>query len=462
MSETNSGTNIPTSTAQKVSADGVLATLDSNASSPMDFINRNLKKFAGNEPPAPPPPAPVVPEPPKPLTGFDHKPIALKDGELPDDLFNFNVTETPIDAPPTEGDPAAIADPPIEEPPVDDSPDDEIPEEEVKLYSEKANKRIRDLVKSKKEFATKAETAEAERLKALEELEGYKTGAVVPDVVRAQEEKIVELTKYQRLHDIQNMEEYRRDITVPLDSKKQDARDHAAKHKVNAGIFDVALTLSDEPALDEYLSEQFGGNAIAALEAKNIIKDIQGIAGKMRYMETASANELKLIQDEYQLDKARQQTAAIEKISKSTKTHWVSAIKELQATNQFPELMLDPTDEEHNKIVRPILDESAREYARIVKSLVANGLRELPDDVAKVLAKYIPLGRAASLTAASRESYRLQAEQVEKNAQRTSGMRRPTIGGMSPGTGSKAPAITPPGSPAEAAQLLSKQFLQKK
>lgn len=476
----------------KVTADAIKSGLEPG-SDPMDFINKNLKARAkpmGNAPLVPdevkPPSAPMHTEPssqpkPSPKVSFANpQPQTSDEGvipltsNIPDKAFGVDlftdeqlkeVKADPFKAIPPNAEDQLISqnteikiDPAIEpeQEIVQESTFDprELTEEEYAQYSEKVRKRMKTITAAKREAEAVATEAQVKLQQATEELELYKTGTIVPDVIRNYEEKITELSKYEQLVALETSPEFIERRIKPLEQHKEKARELAAQCGVNAAVFDEALKLPAGSKRDTYLSQHFG-NAVTALKASNILDDITNIAIGIEEDKKQPAQELERLRQQVIVDQGKN----LEKLNALGKTSWHSALKEIQDTNQFPELQMRQGDEEHNKIVRPIIDGASQEYNRLIKELVDNGLKTLPPATAKALAKYISLGKASAVMSASRDSYAQHVKNIEKNIERNSHMDRPIIGGAQPGL-SRTIQSKAPQSPEEAAKLLSAQFFK--
>lgn len=396
-----------------------------DATNPLDFITKNLQQ--------PQPASTVVVPRPEPQV----QPIS-----------------SPLPGQQAAAQPTVLTTPDPEPPPLIQDPPKPEETSENALLAEIKNKgpqdSIRDLRKKANELKTQVEEREAVTAQLQQELEKYKTGEALPDVVKQKEARISELEKYERLHALKLSPEYQRKYVEPLTQLREKALTLAKEYDVEPDILDEALGIESKRELNSYLREHF--DDMGALEVRDLIFKIRETDQAAQEAEREPAQSFEKIKEEFQREQAAVENRRINSITTNAQNGWVEALTELRAKGDYPEL-------EMSEATAPIIQGASEEYGKFVTLLGRAGLKDLPAEAAKILAKRFQLSQAASITAQSRNAHYNRAQDVLATAQRHAPMVRPAIGG---GTPASVQEPRKPQSPKEAAQVLLDQVLQKR
>jgi len=292
-----------------------------------------------------------------------------------------------------------------------------------------------------------------------ESLTKYESGEAVPEKVREYEQRINELERYEQLHNFRLSRQYRERYAEPLEQLKTEARQLAQEYAIDPSVLDKALSIENKKDYNQFLKKHF--DDLGAQEAKTILDKIKGIHVEMVEAEKQPAQELERIKQEQEHREQTEAAHRMQNLSNTVKSGWTEALTEMHTEGEYPELQLRENDPEHNKYVQPILDSAAAEYGKFIKLLAQSGVKELPKDVAKILAKRFQLSQAAAVISASRAQHYMRAEDLLSSSTRNRPYVRPQVGSTAPGNGSKGPTQQGPTSPAEAADMLLNSVLQK-
>lgn len=386
---------------------------------PLDFIKQNLQR-----------PQPSQTPQPAQATATEQIQDAIKQSFVDKDTglelpFDTKQTQTP---------------PPPEQPQEGEQQQqpDKGPEESIKNLRKKANE-LSKLVEER--------GSEAEQLK--EQLEKYKTGEALPDVIEQYKTRISELERYEQLHALRMSKNYAQKYVEPIEQLKTKAISIAEEYGVNPAILDKAITLPNRKELNSFLSKHF--DEVGALEVREALDGIKKLSIEAQQAEAEPAQTLENLRQEQQRHEQAQEKERVTKISNTAKSSWVEALTELRDGEQYPELQLTG-NEEHDKYVRPILNEAAAEYGKFVKELGLTGAKELRPEAAKILAKRYLLSQVAAIAMESRTQHYKRAEELINESKRQSQFIRPPVGGgtvSAPMQDNKKPS-----SPSEAADYL--------
>lgn len=318
-------------------------------------------------------------------------------------------------------------------------------------------KRLRLKLKETAHSLKEAKSAQAETVK---ELEGYKTGSVLPEVLMEKENRIAELERYEKLHSLKTSKEYQEKFVQPLSGLRNKLHEMAADYELPKEVMDQALGIRNKAELNRFLANNF--DEVGALEAKQVINQINSIQEDARDAEAEPAKALdNLIEEHARVDEFRdaERRSRIADISKDT---WVESLVSIREEGKIPELIMKESDPTHNdKFVKPILQAAASEYGRLVRALAEGGLKTMPKDLGYALARMVQLAHASAVSIESRAAAMKHAEDLERNIDRTASYYRPQIGSAGGGV-SGSPDTKAPSSPLEAADVLINQVMSRR
>lgn len=347
---------------------------------------------------------------------------------------------------------AAVADPSIDQPatPADDDgldvPNIPAPENFKKLR-----------IKLKETLKTHQEVQQ-EKDRAVKELDKYKTGEIVPEVLQAKEQRILELEHYEKLHNLKMSKEYQEVYIKPLTATQEKLQQIAADYNIPEEVINQALEINNRADLNKFLSEHF--DDLGALEVRQLVLQAKEIKTKAKEAESAPAKALQDLHVEHQRVMEVKTKQRRNKIAETSKQTWVNSLLNIKAENAVPELIARADDPEYNEeVVMPRLTAASVEYGKIITRLAEAGLEDLDPDLGYALARMAQLAHVSAAAIATREAAIKYATDIENNTKRTRSYNRPPIGsasGVSGGGASEAPS-----SPKAAAQQLLDKVTKK-
>lgn len=402
--------------------------------SPLDFIKKNIEPAALQSTVPPVVAAPVVPP----------------------------VEAPQISNPPPAGDPLPKFDdepevPPAAEEPVD--PDEEglepTPEVIQKEHYQNLRAKTKEAKKAARELEAKFKEAESELTK-------YKTGEIVPDLLREQNDKIERLSRFEKLINVKTSEEYIEQVAAPLNDKVSKLKDVFRSYRIDESQLDAALDhfLADRPEAEQNaaLLEHF--DVLGAQKVSGMLEDIRGLKSKEAELESEPTRVFEQLQAESQARKTTEEIQRTTRIKEVAQDGWVEALLDIRNDGKIKELIRSESDPAFNqKFVDPILNKSAQEYGSLIKEFAKNGVKEISKDLSKSLANMVLRAVTHSLAFEARDVALTRLNEIESVADRANMLLRPNIGG---GTARSSAPMAPAEqfTPEQAAKHLSNSILR--
>lgn len=458
MNNSQSQNPAPRPEAAKISAAEVASAL-ADADNPLDFIRNNLRAQpsivvprAEAVPPAPSPASQAANPQASPApneTAPTQAPAQPSQTFVADTDFPF---DSPSPVPPPTAAPSVPPDQKKDEPAVtveDDEDGEEIQNpllREVAGDKKSAKINLKQMRKNYNETKQQLEERNALLEAAQAELQKYKTGEIVPETVQELQERIADLEEFEQLHNFRMSKEYRNKFLNPLNAKSEKARQLATNYNVDPAVLDAAMQQPKGRERNAFLKKHF--DDIGALEAKNILDEIESLRTEAQEAELEPGRHLQMLRQESEMNEATQEAERLERIKSNTRGGWLEGLNELRNTGEYPMLSLKEGDENHNKMAKPILEEASKEFGKFIRLLGEKGMKEIPAPVAKILAQRFLLSQLAPLSAASAMAHWKRADEVIKTSERITPFIRPALGGGpvngAPSNGSAAPGgLTP-------------------
>lgn len=312
--------------------------------------------------------------------------------------------------------------------------------EEVPLTPEEQKQKNKEdnlaaLRRAKNETEERLNALSAEYEEAKSKLHGYESGEIVPEKISKLEERVGKLEPLEKLHAFKLSEEYEREYITPIEQLKTRAEKLAQDYAVDVGKLNVALKQSNKRERNQYLSKLFGGDEVAAHEAKLILDEYTSkLEAKSNAEKNASA-EWDRIRAENQARKSKETEQLLGKFKSSVRTHWTEAFEEIKNTGSFPELTQPETDPQYTAITKPLIEASQKNMGMMMRWLAEQGVKEIPREIGDFLAKSAILSQVAPITAASRAEHNSRAAQLLRDTQRQNAINRPAVGSRGNGLG---------------------------
>lgn len=292
----------------------------------------------------------------------------------------------------------------------------------------------------------------AEKARLEEENNKYKTGEAFPEVLQEKENKIAELTRYEKLVSLKTSKEYQEAYIKPLSTLENKFVEFGKEYSVPEAVMKQALNLKTTPEINQFLEEHFDG--IAALEVKQVLKDMQGIQQRAREAELEPAKEIEKLKEQHAAIEQGRKVQIRNTIVAKSKDAWVKALSTVQQEGRITPLIYKENDSEFNqKYSIPIRTKAAQEYGKLVAELTEHGLEDLSDEAAVALANYVLHANASAINFEFGKAALTYADDLERSATRLTSILRPDIGGAGGDLG-PSPQAKAPDSPQAAAQAL--------
>lgn len=294
---------------------------------------------------------------------------------------------------------------------------------------------------------------EKERLQA--DLEKYKNGEAFPDILQEKENRIAELSRYEKLVALKTSKEYREAYIRPLSVLETKLTDYGKEYNVPPEVMNKILNAKTTPELNRLLEDHF--DSVGALEVKQIIGNVRELQAKAREAEAEPAQELEKLQEQHQAIETQRREQRRSSVIARSKDAWVNALTTVQKEGKITPLVYRENDSEFNeRYAVPLRTKAAQEFSRIMTELINNGLEDLPEEAATALANYVLHAHASAVNFEFGKAALNYADEVEKHAHTLAPILRPDIGGSGSGT---APATT--SKPIDSPQAAASAILQR-
>lgn len=406
---------------------------------PVDFIKKNIRSVQPQQVPPQPPQGQQPPLPPSQMAPSTEPFQTFADPSLDVIAREIMDQETPVAPAPTSA--------PEPQPPAEPVSEDVQPPKPTKEDS------LRAMRKKLNEGVARASELQQKIDELTKEVTKWQTGEAIPDVLKEKNERISQLERFEKLHSLKTSPEYSKKFLDPLDGLKNKAEKLAEAYQVDPNILNEALTIENRRDLNTFLRTYF--DETGTTEVRGVLDEIKAIGAAMEEAEVEPALELERLREESQRQQVANEQTRLAGIKNAAQSEWTTALRELRDKGEFPEFELTG-DADNDAISRPILTNAAQEYGKFIKYLGLQGLKELPPDIAKALAKRFLLSQAASIMGRSRMEHYNRAEALIAENKKQSNILYPPVGsGVSSGGRPQAPQ---PQSPEEAADVILKQI----
>lgn len=413
----------------------------------IDQLLAGRLQFPGEVPPANPAPvqpqAPAVPTPQPQVAQSVSIPNvqmqALSDAAAAVDIPNFATEEEQATEP--------VAEPVVEE----DTDLEEVPEAPARANFKRLQEVAKTERKARKELEAKIQEATAQ-------LEQYKKGEVIPDIVQAKDQRIAELEPYEAAVNLKLSPQYQKEFVQPAIELRGQLEQIATDYGLPMDVMHQAVQTSSRKELNQFLAQYF--DEVGALEVKEVVSKLQTLGEKALEAEQNPKHSLEALRAQY-AEKEQAEALKVATIFESTaKEAWNAALQKTAQEGVYKEFILHPTNTEYNKkVVEPIQHRASIQFGALVKQLRANGLKQLPGELASGLARMVLLSIGGALTLDEKAKAVSRADTIMQNTARTNTYVRPPVGGQI-GSSHAARAVVDKGptNPMEAGKRASEFF----
>ncbi len=338
---------------------------------------------------------------------------------------------------------------------IDDEPDmSDIPDDPKAENWKKAREALRNERKAIKTLSKDFETTKSK-------LERYEKGEVVPEIITAKDIRISQLEKFETVVNGRLSEEYQTLVVKPAGEKNAAlsklADDYQVPENIREQLLQKIVETENEKERNSLITRYFP-DAIGATKVESLVKELHELGGLALDMEKKPAEVMQTLQSQYQEKKQREAEVTANQFESVSKVSWTKALEKTAGEGLFPELILDPTNSEHNKVAEKNQHRAGIQYGALVKKLHQNGLKTLPEDLAVGMARAIQLsigsvGIAKQLAAANE-----RIAQLEGNNGMIATYLRPGVNSNGNGRPPAPANDKGPTSPQQAGQLAAQVF----
>jgi hypothetical protein len=274
-------------------------------------------------------------------------------------------------------------------------------------------------------------------------------------------ERLKKTEYYEKLYDLEGTPEYKEKFLLPKAEKLEKLHALGKQYELPPEILNKATKLTNKRERNQFLVDHF--DELGAIEAKELIEDIQTIEANEITARQEPARTLEELRNETEVREAAQITKRITKIGESAHSGWTEALTELTQDALYPELTIREDAPEHNQYSRQILDNASSEYGKFVNLITSLGVKELPKEAAKIIAKRFQLSEAALVMAKSREHHYTESKNLlAAVARRNNYNSFPVAGGIAHSNSVPQIEATKPKNPGEAAKMLLNSITGRK
>ncbi len=256
-------------------------------------------------------------------------------------------------------------------------------------------------------------------------IEQYESGEVLPESVQQLQERVKELEPLKELRDLRLSPEYEEKYAAPLENAVSKARQFAQDYEIDPSILDHARELTNKKERNKFLRGHL--DEVGTLEAVSILDEITLKENEIVDAESQPAVSFEQLKQERANYAREQEETRVSRIKTSAKSAWTDALTELRSSGEYPEVTLTG-DPKIDSRIKPIIEAASKEYGKMVTAFGKLKMADLPEDQAKILAKWALMAQSASLMALSRASHYREQQEVLATTRRHNPMYRPQIG----------------------------------
>lgn len=270
----------------------------------------------------------------------------------------------------------------------------------------------------------------------------YETGEEIPEILKPKLERLQELEKYEKLYALDSSPEFRELYLAPLEQAKEELNKFAEDYGIPKNVMEQISEMTNRRELNRALSD-YCEDALGADEARRLIDSLnqkKAVVKEARNSAESTLNSLLSKNNEmYQM----QEQERISHVKGVASSAWKEGIGELLSTGNYPELTIKDGDKDHNAISGPIIERAAGEFGKVMNILAAAGIKSIPKEAAKIIAKRFATSEAAPIIAASRGHFYQELQKLIGDGHNAAKYDRPPMGGLTNGSSSPAASSGP-------------------
>lgn len=297
-------------------------------------------------------------------------------------------------------------------------------------------KRLRDSYRETKK-ALKEREKEAENVR--QKIQKYESGEELPEAVKDLKAAAERGAFYEKLHSLRTSREYRDKFIIPLEERKAELKTMATAYGIPENIILQATKFQNVAELNRFLSSHF--DDVGALEAKEVILDIQSIQKDAIAAEREPAQMFEKLQQESATMYAAEAARRRENINTLARSSWGVALDKIRTDGKAEELIYREGDSRHNEeIVKPFLETASKNFATEMKALIAAGVGELPEQVVTAIAHRHLLAVVSSSALITRRTVLDEMGKLNNGIKSLQGYIKPPLGGSTGSSTNGSPA----------------------
>lgn len=279
---------------------------------------------------------------------------------------------------------------PVQQGAADDEPDmSDIPEDNNPAAEN--FKKAREAIRNERK-QVKTITKEFEAVKS--KLEKYEKGEIVPEIIKAKDQRIQQLEPYEMIVNGKLSEEYQELVANPIKEKSgalnKLAQDYQVPENIQAQLIERIVSTDNEKERNALITKYFP-DAIGATKVEGLVRELHQLGQTALDLEKKPVETMQGIQSQYQAKKAREAEVVASQFESVSKSAWNKSLEKTAKEGLFNNLIIDPTNTEASKIAESNQHRAAIQYGALVKKLHENGLKTLPEDLAIGLARSVKL-----------------------------------------------------------------------
>jgi hypothetical protein len=292
----------------------------------------------------------------------------------------------------------------------------------------------------------KALTAEREKIASLEQQVKERDDKLASsgDVVELKGQleeatkKISELSKYESLLGLKQSKEYKAKYIDGVDNLLKQLGAIAKDYGVGNDVLKKAIATGNRKDLNQLLAREF--DSVAVNDVRPIVLEIQNLLIEKKRAEVEPDKvEAELIKQTEAKEKA-EQFAAKTRMEKAVQEGWGEMVALYSSKDSGVDVLKEvPGNEDHNAQRLAILKTGAKEYGDVMGIFARNGLRNIPEDIAKALSARFQLSEVATYLISKNHEQNEELTKLRSENKRLRGYQRPLANGNSPKTGNAQP-----------------------
>lgn len=280
--------------------------------------------------------------------------------------------------------------------------------------------------------------AERDRIQTLEaELETYKQRAENPELpedikndLKAKEERIEALTKYEQMFGLYNTEGFKEKFYDSVDELKVQATTIADDYDVDHNVIDHVMGITNRKQLIDTLSQYF--DIHTAGEVRDIVLQSQGIIAEREKAEKNPEEVRQQLLSMVGKKNEQKVVQAREQMTTAAGVGWARTVEMYSDPNTGLEpLKIKQGDTQHNERRDAILESAKTELSTVLGIFASQGLTGITDELATALSARFQLSAVTAAMHKDLQDHKKQVQELMEQAEKNTKYTRPLRAGRS-------------------------------